>query len=86
MGVQSADSEQRSVWGPGGGGGVSGILDLPSVETRTILPDLCVLGPEMPCCLCCGLWKMLLSGVILLSIVPHFAAVCRGGGWWWFSR
>ena len=67
-------------------GGVSGILDLPSVETRTILPDLCVLGPEMPCCLCCGLWKMLLSGVILLSIVPHFAAVCRGGGWWWFMQ
>lgn len=69
-----------------GVGGVSGILDLLPVETRTILPDLCVLGPEMPCCPCSGLWKTLLSGVILLSIVPHFPAVCCGGGWWWFSH
>lgn len=91
-GLGSDPWELASVWGfkaltlsrgrCGGlaGVGVSAILDLPPVGTCTVLPDLCVLGPETSRCPCSGVWKT------LLSIVPHFPALCRGGGWWWFSR
>ena len=52
----------------GWGGSVSGISDLAPVETRTILP-ICV-------CWCLGVWKTLLSEVMLLSIVSRFPALC----------